>query len=151
LWHATGTVFRAAGMLLQGELKESLPLLLKGAAAFRATGARLTVPFQLGILGEAYTQAGRFADAGKALDEALALVEETDERWQEADLYRLRGELLLATPPGSPPSEGGDPGGVVAAEGCFRQAIDTARRQGSRAWELRATMSLARLGQRQGR
>jgi adenylate cyclase len=76
----------------------------------------------------------------KALDEGLALVEETEERCQEAELHRLKGELLLAAAPDQ-----------AAAEDCFRQAIDTARRQQSRAWELRATMSLARLRQRQGR
>ena len=77
----------------------------------------------------------------KCLDEGLALAEKNDERFQEAELHRLKGELLLAESPDQ----------AAAAEDCFRQAIDTARRQQSRAWELRATMSLARLWQRQGR
>jgi predicted ATPase len=139
LWHATGTFFRGAGMLLQGELEPALAQLLKGLDALRATGARLTLPYQLSILGEAYTRAGRFADAMKALDEGLALVEETEERCQEAELHRLKGELLAAAPD------------QAGAEDCFRQAIDTARRQQSRTWELRATVSLARLWQREGR
>jgi class 3 adenylate cyclase/tetratricopeptide (TPR) repeat protein len=140
LWHATGTFFKGAGMLLQGEREKTFSLLLKGHHAFRASGAELTLPFQLSILGDAYTQAGRFEDARRALDEGLAIVEKNDERVQEAELHRLKGELLLA--------ETNDHG---AAEDCFRQAIDTARRQQSRTWELRATMSLARLWQRQGR
>ena len=139
LWHATGTFFRGAGMLLQGRLEESLPLLLKGIDAFRATGAEILRPFQLSVLGDAYIQAARFEEAHAALDEGLALAEKNDDRVQEAELHRLEGELLLAESPDQ-----------AAAEDCFTRAIETARRQQSKAWELRASMSLARLWQRQG-
>ena len=141
LWRATGAFFKGAGMLLQGELKEALPLLLKALGAFRASGAELTLPYQLSILGQAYTQAGRFAAARQALDEGLAIAQKNDERCQEAELNRLKGELLLAESPDRP----------AAAEDLFRHAIETARRQRSTAWELRATLSLARLRQQQGR
>jgi class 3 adenylate cyclase/predicted ATPase len=141
LWHATGTFFKGAAMVLQGQLGEALPLLLKSLEAFRAGGARLTLPFQLSTLGEAYTQAGRFEDAHRALDEGLAIAEEHDERIQEAELRRQKGELLLA--------ESSDQ--AAPAEDWFRQAMEIARRQQSKAWELRATMSLARLQQRHGR
>jgi predicted ATPase len=141
LWHATGTFYRGAGLVQQGKQEEGLLLLVKGLDGFRASGAELTLPFQLTTLGEAYTQAGRFKDACRALDEGLALAEKHDERCQDAELYRLKGELLLAEAPDQ----------ASGAEDCFRQAIETARRQQSRAWELRATMSLARLWQRQGR
>jgi class 3 adenylate cyclase/tetratricopeptide (TPR) repeat protein len=139
LWHALGTLHKGAGMLLQGRREEALPLLLKGFRAFRATGAEVRVPTYLGILGDAYTQSARFEDAHRALDEGLAVAEKNDDRCHEAELYRLKGELLLA--------ESSD----EAAEGCFHQAIETARRQQSRAWQLRGTVSLARLWQRQGR
>jgi tetratricopeptide (TPR) repeat protein len=92
------------------------------------------------MLGDTYTQTGRFQDARKTLEEGLAVAEKNDDRFQEAELHRLKGLLYLA--------EADD---QDAAEGCFRQAIETARRQQSRAWELRATMSFARLWQRQGR
>jgi predicted ATPase len=141
LWHATGMFFKGAGLLLQDDLREALPLLVKGLHAFRATGATLTLPFQLSTLGEAHTRAGQFDEAHRALDEGLAIAETNDERCHEAELHRLQGELLLA--------ESSDHSGV--AEDCFRQAIETARGQQSRAWELRATMSLARLWHRQGR
>ncbi|HEV3260299.1 MAG TPA: hypothetical protein VG013_25820, partial [Gemmataceae bacterium] len=141
LWRATGAFFKGAGLFLQDQLGEAWPLLLKGLEAFRATGARLTLPFQLSTLGEAYTRASRFDDARRALDEGLAVAEKNDERCQEAELHRLQGELLLAESPDQ----------SAAAEDCFRQAIETAQRQQSRAWELRATMSLARLWQRRGR
>jgi serine/threonine protein kinase/predicted ATPase len=140
LWQALGTLHRAAGMLLQGRHDESLPLLLKGLTAFRDTGAAVRVPYYLSMLGDAYTKAGRFEDALKALNEGLSVAEKNDDRFQEAELHRLKGELLLAGPPDE-----------AAAEGCFRRAIETARRQQSRAWELRAATSLARLWLRQGR
>jgi class 3 adenylate cyclase/predicted ATPase len=140
LWHACGSLHKAAGMLLQGRRAEALPLLLKGLDAFRATGAGVRVPYYLGMLGEAYAQAGRFEDALQAFNEALAIAERNDDRFQEAELHRLKGELHLA--------ESND---QATAERCFHTAIETARRQQGRAWELRATMSLARLWQRQGR
>jgi predicted ATPase len=139
LWHATGTFFLGGGTLLEGRPEEGLQLLRKGLDAFRASGAELTLPFQFSTLSDAYTRAGRFEDAREALKEGLAISEKNDERCQEAELQRLKGELLLV--------ESRDQAG---AEECFRQAIETARRQQSRAWELRATMSLARLWQQQG-
>jgi class 3 adenylate cyclase/tetratricopeptide (TPR) repeat protein len=140
LWQALGTLHKAAGMLLHGRREEALPLLLKGLKAFRSTGAELRVPYYLSMVGDAYTQARQFEDALKTLNEGLAVAEKNDDRFQEAELYRLKGELLLAKSPDQ-----------AAAEVCFRQAIETAQRQQSRAWELRASMSIARLWQRQNR
>jgi class 3 adenylate cyclase len=141
LWQATGTFFKGAGMFLQGQRDPGLALVLRGLAAFRATGAELFLPCQLGFVGEACTVVGRFRDARRALDEASELVEKNDERCEEAEIYRLKGELLLA--------ESADPD--PAAEGLFRQATAIAWRQQSKAFVLRSTMSLARLWQRQGR
>ncbi len=140
LWQATGTFFVGAGMLLQRRPAESLPLLKNGHDAFRGTGAEILRPFQLSVLGDAYTHAARFAEAHAALDEGLALVERNDDHVQEAELHRLKGELLLAE------SRDG-----AAAEDCFTRSIEVARRQQSRAWELRASISLARYCQGQGR
>jgi predicted ATPase len=141
LWHALGTLHNGAGMLLQGRREEALPLLLKGFNAFRATGAGVRVPSYLGMLGDAYTQSGQFADAHKGLNEGLEVAEKNDDRCHAAELHRLKGELLLA--------ESHDQ--IPIAEDCFRRAIETAQRQGSKGWELRATMSLVRLWQRLGR
>jgi predicted ATPase len=128
-------------MLLLGRGEEALALLLKGLSAFRATGAEVRIPTYLGMLGEAYTQSARFEDAHQALDGGLAVAEKNDDRCHEAELHRLKGELLLAESPDQ----------TAVAEECFRRAVATARRQGSKGWELRATMSLARLWQRLGR
>ncbi len=84
------------------------------------------------------------------LAEALAAVEKTGERWWEAELYRLKGELLLQSGGQSLESGVSNPQSAVAAT-YFHQALDTARRQQTKSLELRTAMSLARLWQRQGK
>jgi len=141
LWRATGIFFQGAGMFLQGnQLEEALQKLEEGLLTFQAASAALTVPAQLSVLAEAYMKSGRLAEAGHALNEALIMAEQHDDRSQEAELHRLKGELVLL--------ESND---KSVAEACFHKAIDTAHRQQSRAWELRSTISLARLWQQQGR
>jgi class 3 adenylate cyclase/tetratricopeptide (TPR) repeat protein len=140
LFRATGTLYKGAGLLLEGRSNAALPLLMTGLDTYRATGAGLSLPYYFSILGDAYIQAGRPDEARDALDEGLAIAERTDELCQKAELYRLKGELALRTG-----SENED------AEEHFRQAIGTAQRQMSKAWELRATTSLARLCKQRGR
>jgi tetratricopeptide (TPR) repeat protein len=140
MFHATGTLYKAAGVLLEGRPNEALPPLTRGLEAYRATGAGLALPYYLSILGDAYMQAGRAEDASDAIEEGLAIAERTDELCQKAELYRLKGELALRTG-----LQNGD------AEEHFRRAIGTARLQLSKAWELRATTSLARLCKQRGR
>jgi serine/threonine protein kinase/predicted ATPase len=141
LWQALGTLHKGAGLLLQGRREEAMPFLLKGFSAFRATGAEVRAPAYLALLGDAYMQFARFEDAHKALDEGLGVAEKNDDRCHEAELHRLKGELLLAESPDR----------IAAAEDCFRQAAAIAQSQQSKGWELRAATSLARLWQRQGR
>ena len=136
-----GKIHKGAGMLLQGRCADALPTLLTGYRDFRATGAEVRTPTYLAILGEAYTRSARFEDARKVLDEGLTVAAKNDDRCHQAELYRLQGELVLLQSPEQ----------VDAAEQCFDQAIATARGQQSRAWELRATISLCRLWQRLGR
>jgi predicted ATPase len=91
-------------------------------------------------MAEAYGRGRRYDEGLAMLEEALALVDQSEERYGEAEIHRLKGELLLRR--ASPPEE---------AEACFRQALDVARRQQAKSLELRAAMSLARLWQQQGR
>jgi len=141
LWRAVGTLHKGAGLLLQGRHAEALPLLQKGYSALQATGTGVRVPSYLAILGDAYTRSARFEEAHRALDEGVAVAVKNDERCHEAELHRLKGELLVAESPDQ----------IAAAEECFRCAIETARRQESKGWELRATLSLARHWERQNR
>jgi serine/threonine protein kinase/predicted ATPase len=140
-WHATGTLYRAAGLLQQGQLEQALPLILKGLDDYRRTGAGLALPFYLSILGDAYTQAGRFDDALKTLEEGIVLADKTDDWFQYAELHRLKGDLALARSPAD----------YMEAESLFLRATEIARSQKSRSFELRATLSLCQLWHRQGR
>jgi tetratricopeptide (TPR) repeat protein len=101
-------------------------------------GAEVGRPTFLAMLAEAYQKTGQTDEALAALDEALVDIEISGERRDEAEIYRIKGELLLIS------------GAQSEAEVCFRQAIDIARRQQARSWELRAAMSMARLQQNQG-
>jgi len=98
-------------------------------------------PYYLALLAEACTQAGQTAEGLEALDEALAAVAQSAARWWEAELYRLKGELLLQQTATQP----------TEAEACFRQALDIALRQQAKSLELRAAMSLSQLWQQQGK
>ena len=141
LFRATGMISQAGALLLENRGHDALPVLVSGLDAYRATGAGLSLPYYLSLLGEALMQADRLDDAEQMFDEGLAIAERHDELCQRAELYRLKGELALLT---DAPANG-------QAEGLFSEAIATAKRQRSRAWELRATTSLARLYLRTGR
>ena len=95
----------------------------------------------LALLAEAYGQAGQPEAGLQALEQALKQVAATEERWWEAELYRLHGDLLLHLPSAN----------VSQAEASFHQALGVARRQQAKALELRAAISLSRLWQRQGK
>jgi predicted ATPase len=95
----------------------------------------------LALLAEAYQRGGQIPAGLDVMAEALAGVERTDERWYEAELHRLQGELLLHL----------DTPDVPQAEACFHQALTLARRQQARSWELRAAVSLSCLWQQQGK
>src|SRR5205823_211927 len=112
-------------------------------AAYHAMGVRVRLPYLLAQLAEAYRCAGQ-SEAGLAVvAEALAQVADTDERWWEAELYRLKGALLLAQDDARSK--------WAEAEECFHQALIVARHQQAKSLELRAAMSLSRLWQRQGK
>lgn len=108
--------------------------LREAIAAFRASGARLRLPYYLGLLGCACLRAGRVAEGLAALEEGMAAAREHNERWWDAELHRLRGELLLRS--------GAD---AQEAEVAYLRSLDIARAQRARSLELRAAMSLARL------
>jgi predicted ATPase len=113
----------------------------QGLATYRAIGAGLGLTHYLALLAEAYAQAGQTAAGLAVVAEAPDVVAKHGERFCEAELYRLQGELLLA--------QEGTKQKRVEAETCFRQALDAARRQQAKLLELRAAMSLSRLWQQQ--
>jgi class 3 adenylate cyclase/predicted ATPase len=136
----SGTCFLGwAALAVGGSIEEAISRMRWGLATKRATGAEIKVPYYLGLLAEAQRRANRTADAISLLKEALELVERTDERWYEAELYRLSAEALITN------SNRHD------AERYLWRALRTAQTQGARLWELRAATSMARLWRDQGR
>jgi predicted ATPase len=125
----------------------------QGLAAFRATGAETARPYYLALLAQVYGSAGNTAEGLTTLAEALATVQRSGERWWEAELYRLRGELLLRQATSVEPLRlaGVEPSALSEVHTCLHQALDIARRQEAKSLELRAALSLSRLWQAQGR
>ena len=138
---AVGPIMRGWALAMQGQGAEGLTQLRQGLDAYQATGAAYQQPHFLGMLAEVYGSLGQPEAGLAALSEALALVETTGERYYEAELLRLQGELLLQHAALE----------VSHAETCFQQALDIACRQEAKSLELRAAMSLARLWRQQGK
>lgn len=138
---AWGTIMRGWALATHGQGEEGMAQMHHGLAAIRATGAALRQPYYLAVLAEVYGQCGRAEDGLTMLAEALEAVRTTGEYWWEAELYRLKGELLLAL--------SGDH--RSAAHACFQQALEVSRRQQAKSLELRAAMSLGQLWQQQGK
>jgi predicted ATPase len=136
-----GPVMRGWALAMQGQGAEGLTQLRQGLDAYRATGTAFQRPYFLSMLAEVHRSLGQPEAGLTALSEALTLVETTGERYYEAELHRLKGELLL---PQAAPE-------VSHAEACFQRALDVARRQEAKALELRAATSLARMWQQQGK
>ncbi len=143
IWTAVGTILQGWALAEQGRSVEGIAEIHQGLAVYRDTGAETVRPYWLTLLAEGYAKLGRLEDGLSALTEALTAAYNTGERWWEAELYRLKGELSLRLD---------DPSRTLpAAEEYFLQAFDIARRQSAKSLELRAAMSLARLWQRQGK
>jgi predicted ATPase len=140
-WVAWGTILRGWALAEQGQSTEGMAQMRQGIAAWRAMGAELQLPYYLALLAEAHGTAGHADEGLRVLAEALTAVHTTGERQHEAELYRLQGVFLLTQ---DVPEE-------HEAERCLRQAVEVARQQQAKSFELRAAMSLARLWQQQGR
>lgn len=129
-----GIIFRGWVLVEQGEVVAGIDRIQEGLNAYGASGQDLYRPYALSLLARAYGRAGEPERGLTALTEALTMVQRTEERFWEAELYRLRGELLLAR-------------GEYNAEvkDSFVRALEVSRGQGARSLELRAALSLARL------
>jgi predicted ATPase len=136
---------RACAVIHQGKADEGIPQLDEAMAAYQATGTRLSRTNWLVVLADAYRQTGQAEHGLAIITEALTFIEETDERWWEAEVHRVKGELVLIQ--GS--QDDSQNGNVSTAVNCFQTALNIARRQEARSLELRAATSLARLWQQQ--
>jgi predicted ATPase/class 3 adenylate cyclase len=141
LFLASANVLRGS-LLTEESMDDGIALMQQGLTGWRATGAELFVPFYLALLAEAYGEAGRAAEGLAALDEALTIADKggkDGERLWDAELSRIKGELLLGS------------SHAVQAEACFQEALQIARTQRAKSWELRASVSLSLLWKNQGR
>jgi predicted ATPase len=140
-----GIVMAGAKMVLgeaaePGAIAEGIARTREGIAAYRSAGAELILPFHLTQLAEAYGNVRRPDEGLAALGKALSIVERGGEHTWDADLYRVKGELMRM--------KDADESEV---EACFHHACEIARRQRAKSYELRAALSLNRLWQQQGK
>ncbi|MBI3796327.1 MAG: AAA family ATPase [Deltaproteobacteria bacterium] len=157
-WVGHGAILQGWALAEQGQSEEGISQLRQGLATQEAVEAGLFHSYFLVLLAEAYGKAGQAEDGLAALAEALTVVDQSGERFYEAELYRLKGQLTLQKfqvsssrfqVPDSPKSEVRGP--ESEAEECFWKAMEIARRQQAKSLELRAVMSLSRLWQQQGK
>jgi predicted ATPase len=141
-WSWWASIIRGWAVAQQKEGAEGVAQIREGLAAVRTGGTELSLPWGLALLAEALGNEGQTENALTLLDDGLAVAAKNGDLLYEAELYRLRGELLLAASRAENDSE---------AETCFRHAIEIARRQQAKSWELRTVMSLSRFLQSQGK
>ena len=145
-WLGCTTILRGGALAAQGQGEAGLRQIHQGLDTIRATGTKAAC-IALALLARAYGKVGQ-AEAGlSVLAEALELVHRTGERVNETELYWLRGELTLQ----QFNVQGSKFKVQEEAEACFHKAIEIARRQSAKSWELRAVMSLSQLWQQQGK
>jgi predicted ATPase len=122
-----------------GKAPDGLAVLARGLSVLRAAGAVVHTPRALCFLAEAHAKVGHLQEGQKCLVEAAQLIETTQERSSEAELHRLRGDMMNAQ------------GDRAAAEQNYRRALAVAERQSATTFGLRAAVSLARLWRDQGK
>jgi len=137
-WAAFGAFQEGAALAGLGDTQAGIVKMRQGLNEYQALGSVLYLPFMQALMAVALARAKRTDEAMTALNDAVARSKVTQESWFEPELHRLQGELLRQ-------------GAADAAEASFRSALEIARKQGAKSWELRAAMSLARLRRDQGK
>jgi predicted ATPase len=140
-WKADGMVIRGCLFALTGKASDAVPIITSGLPALRSMGATQWMPTFLSYLARAHAEVGQFDEAWRCTTEARAVVEATEERWYEAEVNRIAGEIALLSPERD----------AAEAEACFERALAVARQQQAKSWELRAATSMARLWRDQGK
>jgi class 3 adenylate cyclase/predicted ATPase len=135
LWKAGGMMNEGSVLALTGRASEATEMLISGISAWRTSGATIYLTFYLPRLAHAHAELGQFEEAWRCIGEAMTAVETTKEKWCEAEVHRVAGEIALKSP---------EPD-ATKAQAYFERALSVARAQEAKSWELRAAMSLARL------
>jgi predicted ATPase len=140
-WKAHGMLLRGCVLALTGNASDAVQMISSGITAFRATGTASLMPAYFSYLARAHEELGQFDDARHCIREAMTAVETTKEKWWEAEVHRIAGEIVLKSPLSD----------AATAEAHFERALAVAREQQAKSWELRAAMSMARLWRNQGK
>ena len=126
---------------LKGRTLEAIQILTEGITAWRSTGTTGYAPMHLAHLMRAYADVGQFDNAWRCFDEAIALIERSKERWYEAEIYRIAGEVAWISSKSN----------AAKAEALLQRALTVAREQQAKSWELRGALSMARFWHDQGK
>jgi predicted ATPase len=140
-WKIQAMAHRGCVLALVGKSSEAIQTISAGIDGWRSIGAKVFATFWLSHLALSYAEIGEFDKAWRVIDETMTAMETTKEKWCEAEVNRIAGEVARQS------SEGD----VGKAEGYFERALTVARQQQAKSWELRAAMSLARLWRDQGK
>jgi class 3 adenylate cyclase/predicted ATPase len=140
LWKGFGMSMQGCLLGLTGRAANAVHMITSGITTLRSTGATLWTPLHLSYLTRAYVGLGQLDDAWRCIGEAMTVIATSKERWCEAEVHRLAGEIALK----GPERDAGK------AHAYFDRALAVARQQQAKSWELRAAMSLARLWRDQG-
>ena len=140
-WKIGGRGGRGWLLAITGKSSDAVEVLASAIADWRSLGARHSVPILLACNAKAFADLHQFDNAERRIDESISLIEATKERWHEAEINRLAGEIALSA---AEPDE-------MKAEAYFDRALTVARQQQAKSWELRASMSRARLWRDQGK
>ena len=127
-WKARGMGLEGCALALTGRASDAVHRINSGIIAWRSTGATLWNPWFLSNLARAYAELDQFDDAWRCIDEAMNAMDTTKEKWCEAEVHRIAGEIELMSPRRD----------AAKAQACFERALDIARAQQARSWELRA-------------
>ena len=141
LWKAWGMMLRGWLFSMTGKAGDAMEMITAGLTAARSTGAISFIAPRLSDLARAYADLGRFEDAWRCVDDAMAAIETTKDKWWEAEAHRVAGEIALKSR---------EPD-AAKAEQYFERALAVARQQQAKSWELRAAVSMARLWRDQGK
>ena len=140
-WKFGGMLVKGCLLAATGKASEAIPMITSALAAWRSTGTTVWTPAYLAYLARAYSELGEFGEASRCITDAMTVLQTTGESWYEAEINRIAGEIALR---GSVPDK-------VKAELHFERALEIARKQRAKSWELRAAVSVARLKRDQGK
>jgi predicted ATPase len=140
-WKTYGMLQQGIGLALTGNAMGAVQKITSAINVYRSMGSTLHLSEYLWYLAKAHAHLGQPDDAWRCVDEAMATMRASGETWFEAELHRVSGEIALMLPQPDAPK----------AEAYFQRALEVARKQQAKSWELRAATSMARLWRDQGK